>query len=224
MKYTLLFGTLLVMALLVAACGAPATSLPTEAQPLATSAVGTASSALATASPAVGEALATASPAVGEALQTASPAAGEAVGTLASPNAVNTPASGTASTSGIPVTGIVTIEQEVTETHGTILVDSENRWLYLYTNDTQNGDSSACTDEECTAEWTPVTTVGDPVAGTGVQESLLGTITRDDGTQQVTYNGWPLYYFTGGGLSDSDQNGAEGTWFLVTTEGNAVTE
>lgn len=224
MKFNLLFGTLLVLALLMTACAAPATGLPTDTGPLATSVVGTADSALATSSPAIGEALQTASPAVGEALATASPAVGEAIGTLASPVVANTPVAGTASTAGIPVTGGMRIEAEVTDTHGSILVDDTNRWLYLYTNDTQNGDTSVCTDQECTAEWSPVITNGMPVAGMGVQQALLGTITRDDGTMQVTYNGWPLYYYSGSGLTDSDRNGDEGTWFLVTTEGNAVPE
>lgn len=220
MKYNLLFGTLLALALLVAACGAPVTGLPTEAGPLATSIAGTANAALATASPMVGEALETASPAVGEALQTASPAVGEALGTLASPAVVSTqPAGTTVSTAQIPVTGGIRIEEEVTDTHGSILTDDENKPLYLYTNDTQNGGTSACTDAECMAEWTPVTTVGMPVAGPGVNQNMLGTITREDGTVQVTYNGWPLYYDA---LGSMDAHAQEGTWFLVTTAGVAA--
>ena len=211
MKYNLLFGTLLLLALLTTACGAAVTGLPTEAGPLATSVAGTAQAALATASPMVGEAL-----------QTASPAVGEAIGTLASPAVVSTlPAGTTASTAEIPVTAGITIQEEVTDTHGSILVDDTGMPLYLYTNDTQNGGTSACTDEECVAEWPPVTTEGAPVAGTGVMQNLLGMITREDGTMQVTFNGWPLYYSAAGTM---DAHGDEGTWFLVTTAGAAVPE
>lgn len=206
MKFNLLFGTLLVLAVLITACGAPATELSTDTGPLATSAVGTADSALATSSPAIGEALQTASPAVGEALATASPAVGEAIGTLST-------------TAQVPVTGGTTINERVTDTHGSILVDDTNRPLYLYTNDIQNGNTSSCTDAECMSEWIAVTTLGTPVAGSGVSQELLGTISRDDGTMQMTYNGWPLYYSASG--SDIE-HGDEGTWFLITTAGNAA--
>jgi predicted lipoprotein with Yx(FWY)xxD motif len=37
---------------------------------------------------------------------------------------------------------------------------------------------------------------GTPQAGAGVNASLLGTITRQDGTMQATYNGWPLYTYS----------------------------
>ena len=46
------------------------------------------------------------------------------------------------------------------------------------------------------AAWPPDTVTGTPQAGSGVSQALLGTITRPDGTRQVTYNGHPLYYFT----------------------------
>ncbi len=209
MKYNLLFGTVLVVAFLVTACGAPATGLPTEAGPLATSVAGTANAALATASPALGEALETASPVIGEAIKT-----------LASPAVVSTqPAGTTVSTAQIPVTGGAQIEQEVTDTYDSILTDDQNRPLYLYTNDTQNGGTSACTDTQCMAEWMPVTTNGVPVAGPGVNQDMLGTITREDGTVQVTYNGWPLYYDVSG-TTEAHNQGAN--WFLVRTTGEAA--
>ena len=79
---------------------------------------------------------------------------------------------------------------------GPILVDGEGISLYLFMADTQNSGASTCGDDDgCAEEWPPLVTDGDPVAGEGVDAAMLGTITRDDGTTQVTYNGWPLYLF-----------------------------
>ena len=68
--------------------------------------------------------------------------------------------------------------------------------------------------------------IGSPVAGEGVDTTLLGTITRDDGTIQVTYNGWPLYLFAGDSAAgDTNGQGIDefgGLWFLVSPTGEAI--
>jgi predicted lipoprotein with Yx(FWY)xxD motif len=137
------------------------------------------------------------------------------------PEATNTGAAETA-TAGIPVTGEPTINVSESTAFGPILVDDEGLSLYLFTNDTQNGESSNCNDD-CAAEWPPLLTQGSPVAGDGVDSTLLGTVTREDGSMQVTYNGWPLYYFhRDTTLGDTNGQGMEGVWFLVTPTGEAV--
>ena len=75
-------------------------------------------------------------------------------------------------------------------------------------------------------EWPPLASDGAPVAGEGVDATLLSTITRDDGTLQVTYNGWPLYLFEED-TAPGDTNGQGldefgGLWFLVSPTGEAV--
>lgn len=102
------------------------------------------------------------------------------------------------------------------------LVDQSGRAIYVYTEDTQNSSNSACTGG-CATTWPPVTVTGTPTAGTGVNASLLGTITRDDGTMQATYNGWPLYYNSADTASGAiSGQGMEGKWFLVSATGNAI--
>ena len=66
--------------------------------------------------------------------------------------------------------------------------------MYLWVKDT--GDMSACTGA-CAGAWPPVTTTGTATASGSAKASDLGTITRSDGTKQVTYDGHPLYYFVG---------------------------
>lgn len=125
-------------------------------------------------------------------------------------------------TGAVPVTGAATVEVSESAEFGLILVDGEGMSLYLFTNDTQNSGTSTCADD-CLAEWPPLLSDGDPVAGEGVDAAMLGTITRDDGTTQVTYNGWPLYYFADDAApGDTNGQGLGDVWFLVTPSGEAV--
>jgi predicted lipoprotein with Yx(FWY)xxD motif len=102
------------------------------------------------------------------------------------------------------------------------LVDNQGRTLYVFANDTQNAGTSACT-ADCLATWPAVIVTGTPVAGEGVDGTLLSTITRDDGTMQVTYNGWPLYYYSGDAVpGDMMGQGMNDVWFLVSSTGTAI--
>jgi predicted lipoprotein with Yx(FWY)xxD motif len=47
----------------------------------------------------------------------------------------------------------------------------------------------------CAKAWPPLLTTASPLAGHGVEATLLGTTKRKDGKLQVTYNGHPLYYY-----------------------------
>ena len=125
-------------------------------------------------------------------------------------------------TGGIPVTGEVTLNVSQSTEFGPILVDEEGLSLYIFMKDTQNGESSACNDD-CAVEWPPLLSQGSPSANEGVDHTLLGTILREDGSVQVTYNGWPLYHFDEDAtLGDTKGQGMEDLWFLVTPTGEAV--
>jgi predicted lipoprotein with Yx(FWY)xxD motif len=107
-------------------------------------------------------------------------------------------------------------------TFGQALVDGQGRALYLFTDDTQNGTASACTGS-CATTWPPLASQGSPQAGDGVDATKLATITRDDGTMQVTYNGWPLYTFSGDTTPGSATGqGMNGKWYLVSPTGDAI--
>jgi predicted lipoprotein with Yx(FWY)xxD motif len=107
---------------------------------------------------------------------------------------------------------------------GKILVDSSGRTLYLFGKD--HGDKSSCSGA-CAQAWPPLTTRGHLTAGGGVAMSLLGTTSRADGTSEVTYNGHPLYTFTGDS-KPGDVNGQGSTafgarWYVLGAPGRAVT-
>jgi predicted lipoprotein with Yx(FWY)xxD motif len=77
---------------------------------------------------------------------------------------------------------------------GKILVDGHGRTLYEFVADKTT--ASTCYGA-CASLWPPLAVSGAPKAGPGILASLLGTTKRTDGTTEVTYNGHPLYYFTG---------------------------
>lgn len=123
-----------------------------------------------------------------------------------------------AMTTGTPSTGTTTGTSE------DYLVDCKGMTLYVTKDDTANSGSSTCTGD-CLNQWTPLTvTEGTtPMAGTGVDASLLSTITRDDGTLQVTYNGWPLYTYSGDtAAGDKNGVGLDGKWFLISPAGDPI--
>jgi predicted lipoprotein with Yx(FWY)xxD motif len=113
--------------------------------------------------------------------------------------------------------GPATVDVSQNATLGSFLVDSKGMTLYLYTTDTPN--TSNCYGP-CAVAWPPLLTSGAPAAGTGVTASLLGTTTRTDGTTQVTYNGWPLYYFATDKVpGDTTGENVQNVWFVITPAG-----
>jgi predicted lipoprotein with Yx(FWY)xxD motif len=87
---------------------------------------------------------------------------------------------------------------------------------------------SACAGA-CAAAWPVDQPSGTPKAGGGgVQASLLGTITRSDGTTQVTYNHHPLYYYSGdsgpGEQNGQGLNAFGARWYVVAPSGESVTD
>jgi len=64
-------------------------------------------------------------------------------------------------------------------------------------------------------------------AAGSAKPSDLGTITRSDGTKQVTYDGHPLYYFAGdsgaGTASGQSSDSFGAKWWLVAPNGSDVT-
>jgi predicted lipoprotein with Yx(FWY)xxD motif len=107
---------------------------------------------------------------------------------------------------------------------GSILVDSTGRTLYLFEAD--SGTKSACSGA-CAAAWPPLLAHGKPTIGSGLNASLIGTAKRSNGTEQVTYNGHPLYLFvkdTAAGQTTGPGLTAFGApWYVLSAAGDAIT-
>jgi len=148
-----------------------------------------------------------------QATPTQAPAPTAAPVTQAAATAAQAPAAATPS-------GPAMVNIGTNATHGSILVDDKGMSLYLYTKDTPN--TSTCYDK-CATAWPALLTNGNAVGGSGVDASKFGTTTRTDGTIQVTYNGWPLYYFAKDKQpGDVTGQGVGTVWYLVSTTGDAV--
>ena len=106
---------------------------------------------------------------------------------------------------------------------GQILVDASGRTLYLFEAD--KAASSSCYGA-CIGVWPAVITTGQPAAGPGVKESLLGTTKRTDGTLEVVYNGHPLYYFSGdkaaGNVTGQGLSSFGAAWYVVSPGGAKI--
>ncbi len=98
---------------------------------------------------------------------------------------------------------------------GKVLATSTGRTLYLYTSDTKN--HSNCTGG-CASAWPPLMTKAKPVAGTGVKKALLGTAKRGS-KLQVSYNGHPLYTYTGDSAAGQANGEGTGGFYVVTAAG-----
>jgi predicted lipoprotein with Yx(FWY)xxD motif len=108
---------------------------------------------------------------------------------------------------------------------GRILVDSSGFTLYRFMIDPRNKDRCVMV-SECPGVWPPLTTSGRPIAGPGVNTSLLSTIRLPNGKKQVTYAGHPLY-----GYSPATERGETayigtvqfgGAWDALNASGRAV--
>jgi predicted lipoprotein with Yx(FWY)xxD motif len=132
-----------------------------------------------------------------------------------------TEAAATTTTGGTPTTaagGAVAVRVGETSL-GDTAVTADGMTLYLFENDTPT--TSAC-GEGCDTSWPPLTVTGEPTAASGITGEL-DTITRDDGSTQVTLGGHPLYTYSGDTeAGQANGQGLGGVWYVIAPNGNAI--
>ncbi|MEV6655131.1 SCO0930 family lipoprotein [Streptomyces sp. NPDC051219] len=101
---------------------------------------------------------------------------------------------------------------------GKVLTDSAGFTLYRFDKDTANPPKSNC-EGDCAKTW-PVVAAGDAKAAPGTDATLLGEVTRADGSKQLTVDGWPMYrYAKDTKPGDANGQGVGGTWFASAPDG-----
>lgn len=105
---------------------------------------------------------------------------------------------------------------------GEIIVDADGMTLYAFTPDTAG--ESTCYDD-CATAWPPlvVTDAAAISAGAGLDATKLTTVDRTDGTKQVKYGDWPLYYFANDAAAgDTNGQGLGTKWYVVDAAGELI--
>ncbi|KMZ40726.1 MULTISPECIES: hypothetical protein [Bacillales] len=120
---------------------------------------------------------------------------------------------GQAQTEQTPASSLQLLENEKA---GKYLADSQGRALYYFKKD-EAGKSNCSGD--CLANW-PAFTQEDFTVPEGFDKKDFDTITREDnGMKQVTYKGFPLYYFAKDQQAgDVNGQGVKEVWFVVNSE------
>jgi predicted lipoprotein with Yx(FWY)xxD motif len=105
---------------------------------------------------------------------------------------------------------------------GTVLVTASGLTLYWFANDTAS--QSNC-NGSCASYWKPL--LGKAVAVSGISlPHGFGTIKRADGQLQITYDGHPLYTYTGdtasGQINGNGLDASGGMWWAITPTGSEL--
>lgn len=115
-----------------------------------------------------------------------------------------------------PASGTTTLSTSTDDVLGEIVVDEEGYTLYRFDDDSADPPQSNC-NGGCAEAWPPVLAGEDVVFD---DPGAVGTIVRDDGTQQVTIGNWPVYRYA----QDTAPGDAEGeavgdVWWAVSPTG-----
>ena len=105
---------------------------------------------------------------------------------------------------------------------GRMLFDDRGQAIYLFEPESEG--RPACYGE-CETAWPPVLTEGRPVARGGLRQDMLDVVERRDGSRQVTYGGWPLYFYAHedpGEVLCHDVVLNGGLWLAIGPDGSAL--
>ncbi|MEU0894517.1 SCO0930 family lipoprotein [Streptomyces massasporeus] len=163
--------------------------------------------------------------------QDSPPAASQNVGATAAPGDYGSIGSGTAGAAGGAATAQPSapsasspsnpagkLSVSTAEKVGKVVTDSLGLTLYRFDQDSEEPPKSNC-DGDCAKTWPPVP-ADDAEAGEGIDKALLGSVTRADGTKQLTVGGWPAYRFAKDvNAGDVKGQGVGGKWYALAPDG-----
>jgi predicted lipoprotein with Yx(FWY)xxD motif len=106
---------------------------------------------------------------------------------------------------------------------GTFIADGTGKTLYMFTPD--DGQAAPTCNDQCAANWPALTasSASDVTVGEGLDQSKVKLETRADGTQQVVYGDYPLYYFAkDSAAGQTNGQGVGSKWYVVGSDGEPI--
>lgn len=148
----------------------------------------------------------------------------DATGTTTSSSAVT--ATGTAGSGGLygqppapTAAGATGVSIEVADTSLGEVLASEQLTLYVFTPDA--GGNPTCVDE-CAGIWPPLIGTAASVDD-GVDPGAVTVVERPDGSAQLAYHGWPLYFYAADrSPGDVTGQGVGGLWYVLGADGSPI--
>ena len=130
--------------------------------------------------------------------------------------------SGTATTTADSGAAAGTASVEVVDSSLGKIVAIGGVTLYAFLPD--NAGAPTCSGD-CAAAWPPLEAADDLTFGDGLDAEDFGTATRSDGGDQVTFYGWPLYFYSGDKApGDVNGQGLGDSWYVVAPDGTMISD
>lgn len=103
---------------------------------------------------------------------------------------------------------------------GSVVVDGQGFTLYRFDKDSAKPPTSNCTGT-CLTQWPPVLARGGRITTQNLDPGQIGSITRPDGTQQLTIGGWPAYRYINDVVpGEAKGQRVGGVWFVLAPDGS----
>lgn len=106
---------------------------------------------------------------------------------------------------------------------GKFITDGAGKTLYMFTPD--DGQAAPTCNDACAASWPALTasSASDVTVGDGLDQSKIKLEARADGTQQVVYGDYPLYYFAkDSAAGQTNGQGLNSKWYVVGGDGEPI--
>jgi len=130
---------------------------------------------------------------------------------------------GTSASAASPTTATQVAISVANSRYGKILVDGFGRTLYLF--DIERDRVPLC-NGVCAVAWPPLLAPGGVASAPELDQALVATAVRNDGSSQLTYNRHPLYYYAGDHSAGEIKCQAViefgGGWYVIDAQGNKI--